>query len=66
VAFTVNGETKKTDAKGVACFDGLPWSGTGTKYVVEETVPSGYEPGLLDAWTFRNLRKNLLGLAQWV
>lgn len=42
VEFTVNGETKKTDAKGVVCFDGLPWSGTGTKYAVKETVPSGY------------------------
>lgn len=42
VAFTVNGETKSTDAKGVVCFDGLPWSGSGTEYTVNETVPTGY------------------------
>lgn len=42
VKFTVNGETKSTNAKGVVCFDNLPWSGTGTKYKVVETVPSGY------------------------
>lgn len=42
VEFTVNGETKKTGEKGVVCFDGLPWSGEGTKYTVKETVPSGY------------------------
>lgn len=42
VKFTVNGETKSTNDKGVVCFDGLPWSGTGTEYTVKETVPSGY------------------------
>ena len=42
VEFTVNGQTNSTNSKGVACFDGLPWSGSGTKYPVKETVPSGY------------------------
>ncbi len=42
VKFTVNGETKATNAKGVVCFDGLTWSGTGTEYTVKETVPTGY------------------------
>jgi hypothetical protein len=42
VEFTVNGETKSTNSKGTVCFDGLPWSGTGTEYAVKETVPSGY------------------------
>jgi hypothetical protein len=42
VEFTVNGETKETGEKGVVCFDGLAWSGEGTKYTVKETVPSGY------------------------
>ncbi len=38
VSFTVNGVTKQTDANGVACFDGLPFS----TYTVHETVPAGY------------------------
>jgi hypothetical protein len=42
VEFTVNGESKSTGSKGVVCFDGLPWSGTGTEYTVKETVPTGY------------------------
>jgi hypothetical protein len=42
VEFTVNGESAKTNAKGVVCFDKLPWSGKGTEYTIKETVPSGY------------------------
>jgi hypothetical protein len=42
VEFTVNGETKSTNSKGVVCFDNLPWSGTGTEYIVKEAVPTGY------------------------
>lgn len=42
VEFTVNGETKSTNSKGVVCFDKLPWSGSGTEYTVKETVPTGF------------------------
>lgn len=42
VEFSVNKETKSTNEKGVVCFDGLPWSGTGTEYTIKETVPAGY------------------------
>jgi hypothetical protein len=38
VSFTVNGVTQQTDANGVTCFDGLPF----TSYTVHETVPAGY------------------------
>src|SRR5215217_2689552 len=38
VDFTVNGVTKKTDANGVACFDGLSFG----SHDVVETVPTGY------------------------
>jgi Prealbumin-like fold domain len=38
VDFTVNGVTKKTDAQGVACFDGLLFG----SYTVHETTPTGY------------------------
>lgn len=38
VSFTVNGQTKQTNASGVACFDGL----TMGSYTVHETVPAGY------------------------
>jgi len=38
VSFTVNGETKVTDANGQACFDGLLFG----SYDVVETVPGGY------------------------
>jgi hypothetical protein len=42
VTFTVGTKTAVTDAQGVACIDGLTWSGTGTSYNVVETVPAGY------------------------
>jgi len=38
VTFTVNGQSKQTDANGVACFDGLEFK----SYTVHETVPAGY------------------------
>jgi hypothetical protein len=43
VSFTVNGETKATDAFGNVCFDRLPFDPvTGTSYSVTETVPGGF------------------------
>jgi Prealbumin-like fold domain len=39
VSFTVNGETKQTDANGKACFDGLLFG----DYTVHETTPAGYK-----------------------
>jgi hypothetical protein len=38
VAFTVNGETKQTDANGRVCFDGLLFD----DYTVHEVTPVGY------------------------
>lgn len=38
VDFTVNGQTKTTDANGQVCFDSLPFG----SYSVHETTPAGY------------------------